>query len=166
MQFIAAEESAGNNNFNNEKLGIFRFTTDEGEELLDTSKGTEYLIKLASVIPKKIVRGSGFVNNLINNLPFELHYPGIIFLGPGTKLDERLARGDKPVNKLDEAGMEHDIYYKHHKDVKDRHKADVVLENKAWERVLDPTASLGEKAAAYLTTNMMKVKRHFGMGLK
>jgi len=34
--------------------------------------------------------GSGLVNNLLNNLPFELHYPGHNFLGTSTKLNKRL----------------------------------------------------------------------------
>ena len=33
------------------------------------------------------------------------------WLGPGTLVKERLARGDKPIDKLDEAAMAHDIYY-------------------------------------------------------
>ncbi|CAH1107140.1 unnamed protein product [Psylliodes chrysocephalus] len=57
--------------------------------------------------------------------------------GPGTNLNERLVRGDKPVDKLDEAAMEHSIFYRDHKNVKERHKADEILKNKAWERVLD-----------------------------
>jgi hypothetical protein len=39
---------------------------------------------------QKRKRGGGFVNSLINKLPFELHIPGYNFCGPGTKLEERL----------------------------------------------------------------------------
>ncbi len=46
-----------------------------------------------------------------------------------------------------------------------RHIADKELENKAWSRVLAKDLWFGEKAAAYLTTNLMKAKRHLGMGL-
>lgn len=40
------------------------------------------------------------------------------------------------------------------------------LEEKALRRVLAKDASLGEKAAAYLITNTMKVKRKLGMGMR
>lgn len=165
LYYIAAQEQAGNNNFHNEKLGILHFCTYEMEKLIDSAKGTEYLISYVSRLPKKIV-GSGIFNDILNKLPFELHVPGYNFLGPGTKLDKRLARGDKPVNKLDEAALQHDLFYKNHKETKERHIADKVLENKAWERVLADDANIGEKVAAWATTNAMKVKQHLGLGLK
>lgn len=166
LYYIASQEQAGNNNFHNEKLGVLRLFTNEMEKLIDKPKGTEYLISYVSSLPKKVMKGSGLMNDIINNLPFEMHYPGYNYLGPGTKLDKRLARDDKPINKLDEAAKEHDIFYKHHKNVKDRHHADLILENKAWNQVLDPNSNIGEKTAAYITTNAMKLKRYFGMGLK
>jgi hypothetical protein len=111
--------------------------------------------------------GGGLVNSLINNLPFELHYPGgYKYLGPGTKLEKRLKRGDKPKNKLDEAALKHDIAYKENKDLDSRHRADQQLENEAWSRVTSSDAKTGERIAAYLTTNLMKVKRKLGMGMK
>lgn len=165
LYFIASEEKAGNNNFYNEKQGILHFFTRELEKLLDSQNGTEILISFVSRLPKKVV-GSGLINDFINKLPFEMHWPDYNYLGPGTKLDKRLERGDQPINKLDEAAQEHDIFYKNHKDTKTRHKADEVLEYKAWDRVLDPNANLGEKTAAWVTTNAMKLKRHLGMGLK
>lgn len=165
LYFIASEEKAGNNNFYNEKRGILHFFTRELEKLLDSQNGTEILISFVSRLPKKVV-GSGLINDFINKLPFEMHWPGYNYLGPGTKLDKRLERGDKPINKLDEAAKDHDIFYKNHKDTKTRHKADEVLEYKAWDRVLDPNANLNEKTAAWVTSNAMKLKRHLGMGLK
>ncbi len=110
--------------------------------------------------------GSGLFNSLINSLPVEVHLPGYNYLGPGTNLVKRLQRGDKGINPLDEAAKEHDIFYSLHKDTSSRHIADKELENKAWNRVLAKDSSFGEKAAAYLTTNLMKAKRHLGMGLK
>lgn len=38
------------------------------------------------VARKKIVKGKGLVNSIINKLPFELHLPGYQYCGPGTKL--------------------------------------------------------------------------------
>lgn len=113
-----------------------------------------------------IREGGGIVNSLINKLPIELHLPGYNFCGPGTHLKTRLQRGDRGVNPLDEACREHDIAYSQQKDLSERHKADTLLANKAWERVRSSEASTGEKTAAWLVTNIMKAKRKFGMGAK
>lgn len=113
-----------------------------------------------------VKEGRGFVNELINKLPIELHLPGYQYCGPGTKLQERLARGDSGINGLDKACKEHDIAYSQYKDLKERHKADLVLENRAWSRVKSKDSSIGEKAAAWAVTNAMKAKRKLGMGLK
>lgn len=77
-----------------------------------------------------VKEGSGLVNSAINNLPFELHVPGYQYLGPGTKLSKRLARGDPGVNKLDQAAKEHDIAYSNSKELSDRHIADKILQKK------------------------------------
>ena len=104
-------------------------------------------------IKKVKKKGKGLVNSLINKLPIELHIPGYQYCGPGTKLAERLARGDPGINSLDAACKEHDIAYSENRDNIDaRNSADVVLADKAWERVKAPDASVGEKAAAYAIT--------------
>ena len=41
----------------------------------------------------------------------ELHLPGHNYTGPGTKTYERLARGDKPFNRVDALALQHDIQY-------------------------------------------------------
>ena len=66
-------------------------------------------------------KGYGFVNTLINKLPFEAHLPTYNFCGPGTKLQERLKRGDRGINQLDEACKVHDIAYSRSKDLEARH---------------------------------------------
>ncbi|KAJ8979793.1 hypothetical protein NQ317_007703 [Molorchus minor] len=82
---------------------------------------------------KRLKRGRGIVNTLINKLPFELHLPGgYQYCGPGTKLQKRLARGDPGINKLDKACKQHDIAYSQ-SDLAARHKADYQLEQTAWE---------------------------------
>lgn len=111
-------------------------------------------------------KGRGLLNTLINKLPFEAHLPGYQYCGPGTKLQDRLARGDQGINLLDAACREHDIAYSQNKSLTDRHKADEILENKAWERVKAKDATLGEKTAAWFVTNTMKSKRKLGMGLQ
>lgn len=112
------------------------------------------------------IEGAGLVNGIINNLPFELHVPGYQYLGPGTKLHKRLQRGDPGINKLDQAAREHDIAYSKSKKLSDRHISDKILEDQAWGRVKSKDASIGEKTAAWFVTNVMKVKRKLGMGLK
>lgn len=110
--------------------------------------------------------GSGLVNSLINKLPIELHLPGYQYCGPGTKLEKRLQRGDRGINPLDQACKEHDIAYSQSSDLKYRHDADRILQERAWNRVKSNDASLGEKTAAWVVTNAMKAKRKFGMGMK
>ncbi|KAK9731983.1 hypothetical protein QE152_g13195 [Popillia japonica] len=66
----------------------------------------------------------------------------------------------------DAACKEHDIAYSQNKDLSSRHRADLILENKAWSRVKSKDASVGEKAAAWSVTNAMKIKRKIGIGLK
>lgn len=110
--------------------------------------------------------GKGFVNSLINNLPFELHIPRYQYCGPGTKVKKRVARGDKGINPLDAACKRHDIAYLQNKDdLSARHRADYELEQSAWKRVKSNDSSAGEKSAAWLVTNMMKAKQRFGMGV-
>lgn len=115
---------------------------------------------------KRTARGRGLVNTLINKLPFEAHIPGYKFCGPGTRLKERLARGDRGINPLDEACKTHDIAYTESTDISARHEADKILAEKALARFRSTDASLGEKAAALGVAGIMKAKRKFGMGVK
>lgn len=110
-------------------------------------------------------KGEGLLNSVISNLPFELHLPGNYqYCGPGTRLKERLERGDPGINLLDKACKEHDIAYSKHKDLTNRHIADKILQEAAWERVKSEDAGLGEKTSAWFVTNAMKVKRKLGAG--
>lgn len=64
---------------------------------------------------------------------------------------------------MDSACKQHDLAYQNN-DLTARHRADYELEQRAWNRVKSRDASTGEKAAAWLVTNIMKVKRKLGMG--
>ena len=108
----------------------------------------------------------GFVNNVINKVPVELHLPGYQFCGPVTKLEKLLARGDKGINLLDVACREHDIAYSQSKDIDTRHQADQILAEKAWQRVKSKDSDIKERANAWFVTNAMKAKVKFGLGLK
>lgn len=114
-----------------------------------------------------IFHGSGIVNTLINNLPFEFYWPGYQYYGPGTNLKKRLLRGDRGINPLNSACKEHDIAYSQYPDnIEERNEADGLLAEKAWQRVLAKDSNLGEKAVAYAVTNIMKVESKFGMGVQ
>lgn len=106
------------------------------------------------------------VNTLINKLPFEAHIPGYRFCGPGTKLEKRLARGDRGINGLDEACRDHDIQYSKVSDVKGRHFADKELAHRALKRVFARDSSIAERAAAAGVAGIMGAKIKLGLGCK
>lgn len=106
------------------------------------------------------------LNKAIDLLPVELHIPGYQYCGPGTNLRLRLNRGDPGINKLDAACKEHDIAYSKYVDNDRRRIADTLLVSKAWERVKASDSSLGERAAAWAVTNLMKAKTKMGSGRK
>lgn len=109
-------------------------------------------------------KGRGVLNTLINKLPVEIHIPGYQFCGPGTRLNKRLARGDRGINPLDAACKSHDIAYSQHQDLQRRHEADRTLSEFAWQRFRSKDAGIGEKAAALAITGIMKGKTKLGMG--
>lgn len=123
-----------------------------------------------SVRSKRTVVGGGsflskVINKTIDSLPVELHLPGgYRYCGPGTRLQERLARGDRGINPLDEACKLHDIEYSNFKDSENRRRADKDLAERAWRRFKSSDASLGEKAAAWAVTTTMKAKSKIGGG--
>ncbi|KYN14634.1 hypothetical protein ALC57_13141 [Trachymyrmex cornetzi] len=108
----------------------------------------------------------GLLNRAINALPFELHIPGYQFCGPGTRLEKRLARGDRGINPLDAACREHDVAYSHSNDLTERHAADNILAEKARKRITASGSTLRERVAATTVWAAMKAKTKIGMGLK
>lgn len=119
---------------------------------------------------RTFARGGGILSNVLNKaidlLPFEAHLPSYRFCGPGTRLKERLERGDKGINPLDEACKLHDIEYTKYSDSENRSRADKQLAERAWARVKSSDASLGERAAALVVTGGMKAKTMVGKGVK
>ncbi|XP_025416692.1 uncharacterized protein LOC112687920 [Sipha flava] len=91
--------------------------------------------------------------------PRETHFPGYHFCGPGTNFLKRTSLGQLGVNKLDEACRLHDMVYTNSVDLYLRTEADKQLEMQAWERVTAPDSSYKEKFAAWMVTNIMKLKR-------
>ena len=60
-----------------------------------------------------VKKGSGILNTKLNKLGDvmpETHLPGYNYCGSFTKLNERLARGDVPMNKLDAGCQKRDIF--------------------------------------------------------
>ena len=111
-------------------------------------------------------KGRGFLNKVINNLPVELHIPGYQYCGPGTKLKDRLARGDPGVNPLDVACKNHDIAYSQNADnLSERHAADKILVDKARNRIFAKDSNFSEKVAAITVSNIINLKRKMGMSL-
>lgn len=102
--------------------------------------------------------GNGLIDSAINGLPFEMHLPGYQYCGPGTKLEDRLKRGDPGINPLDKACRIHDIAYNTSKDMKVRSLADQKLASTAWRRARSGDASLGEKTTAITVSGLMKLK--------
>lgn len=122
----------------------------------------------AGLITSTLRRVGDFAGSVINKaidvLPVELHLPGYQYCGPGTKLEQRLRRGDPGINKLDQACKQHDIAYSQFSDTVNRAKADKELAERAWQRVWAKDSGYGEKAAAWAITNAMKVKSKIGGG--
>lgn len=112
-------------------------------------------------------RAYGLTDYIINHLP-EIHLPGYNFAGPGTRLTERLKRGDRGVNGLDEACRLHDIDYTNCGNFKDRRNADRALIARAFKRIYSKDSKLGERAAAVLVSGLMGAKiglSKIGLGL-
>lgn len=116
-------------------------------------------LKLKKKKSKEHKTGEGFIDQAIDKLPFELHVPSYQYCGPGTKLNERLKRGDSGINPLDAACKTHDIAYSQSKDSAERGKADKILQKEAINRVFSKDASIGERATALGVAAAMKIKR-------
>lgn len=103
----------------------------------------------------------------------EWHFPGHNFTGPGTRLEERLERGDEPVNRVDELSLHHDIRYQ----TIERNSADEGLFNfvsdyetinadvkfigGAIEIAVSPSSSMEERVQAAFVGSLMTVKLAF-----
>ena len=135
--------------------------------------GKQYILKgTCSVCGKgqaQFVSGKtgGNLNSLLNSgkLP-ELHLPGHNYTGPGTKLKERLLRGDAPVKELDKLAQFHDMSYRIFKDTKERHVFDKKLQDEAFSIVKNGNHSLKDRAEAGLVGGLMLAKRKLGMGVR
>ncbi len=103
-------------------------------------------------------------------LPFEKHFPGCHYLGPGTRLDLRLDQngnpypGSEPVDRVDEAALKHDKAYNRFGDLRNRLNADKEMLFDLYN-IQNPTRR--ERMETCLTVPILLIKRFFGnMSLK
>ncbi len=85
----------------------------------------------------------------------EYHLPGYNFCGPGTDLSKRLARGDKPINKLDACCMVHDVVYSETSSSSKRVEADRKLRNCALAIIANPLTPPTLRAEASIVSLAM-----------
>lgn len=96
-----------------------------------------------------VVKGEkSFIDATIDSLPFEIHVPNFQFLGPGTKLAERLALNQTGINPLDRAALAHDLAYSRNED---RRVADKKLIDVAFSRIAAKNSDSLERSAALMT---------------
>ena len=67
------------------------------------------------------------IQKLLSKTGIEFHWPGYQYMGPGTKLKKRLARGDPGINRLDKIAKRHDIDYSKSKNLQDKWIADAKM---------------------------------------
>ena len=73
-------------------------------------------------------RGTGLdIQKWLGKTGIEFHWPGYQYMGLGTHLKKRLARGDPGINRLDRISKQHDIDYSRAKNLSDKWKADAKM---------------------------------------
>ena len=97
------------------------------------------------------------VQKLLNKTGMEFHWPGYQYMGPGTHLKKRLARGDPGLNRLDRITKAHDIDYDKTKNLQHKWVADRKMIAKTDQ--LPGRKSLTER----IVKNIMKAKLRLGM---
>jgi hypothetical protein len=108
--------------------------------------------------------GKGLISKIISKLPIELHIPGYNYCGPGTKLDKRLGRGDKPVNRVDEVCMFHDIDYQTAGTDSAKIKAADQKMLRRLNEIQNPT--IAERLGRTIASTGIKTKQLLGSGAK
>ena len=82
-------------------------------------------MKRKTIKQRRRQRGQGVdIQKWLSKTGIEFHVPGYQYLGPGTKLKKRLARGDPGINRLDRIAKQHDIDYARAKSLQDKWIAD------------------------------------------
>ncbi len=127
--------------------------------------------------------GEGFsLNNLVNNLPIELHQfaekgedvpngsfnrlQKYSFCGPGTRYEQRMKEGYKGINELDRTCRSHDQFYNEYTDTRSRNISDLALAHRAEDIARNPMYDEPQRKDAKFVAGIMKNKARFGLGSK
>ena len=112
---------------------------------------------------KRRQRGGKFdIQKKIEKLGIEFHPFSLSklkryqYLGPGTFLKKRLARGDPGINRLDRIAKQHDIDYSNASNIRDKWKADQKMVNAI--DALPGRKSLLEKVSRHIIAAKRKLK--------
>ena len=97
--------------------------------------------------------GSLDVQKWLGKTGIEFHWPGYQYMGPGTHLKKRLARGDPGINRLDKIAKIHDIDYSKAKNLQDKWKAD-----RKMVKAIDNLPGRNTPTE-FIVKNIMKAKR-------
>ena len=103
---------------------------------------------------KKRKRSGLDLQKWLGKTGIEFHWPGYQYMGPGTKLKKRLARGDPGINRLDRIAKQHDIDYSKAKNLQDKWKADTKM-IKAIDKL--PRKTMTER----IVKKIMQTKKRF-----
>ena len=112
--------------------------------------------------------GEGIMNRFINKIPFEMHLPGHNFTGPGTKLSKRLKKDgtpklwSKPINRVDESAMHHDVCYAKNKNTGVRNR--VCDKNMLDELAGIYNPTIRERFDRAVVSPIIGTKMRLGMG--
>ena len=150
--------------------------TDTTNERITTTKNNRHMEGGICVICGttktqfiKSPKGGSLLNEVINNLPVEMHLPGHNFTGPGTKLNKRLnpdlepKKWSKPINHVDKAAYNHDLCYLKNNDTATRNAVcdkNMLTELKG---IYNPT--IKERMERGLVSSLIGTKARFGWGL-
>src|SRR3977135_3277736 len=113
--------------------------------------------------------GGDFLDSITGGklFPGELHLPFHNFTGPFTRTDLRLNENlvphdwSKPINRIDEAALKHDIAYMD-KSLEARHKADDIMIEEL-RNIENPT--FREKVEKNVVIPILKSKKWLGLGI-
>ena len=92
-----------------------------------------------------------------------LHFPGLNYCGPGTDLEAQLEPDGKtpkarfrPVDRIDEASLRHDIYYREHKSERERIAGDDIMLKELREI---PNPTLRERLECVIVYPLLLIKK-------
>ena len=138
---------------------------------ISTTKNNKSLLKAICTIcgckkcqfmTSKSTKSGGDIVEPIGKYVGEVHPFGDNYLGPGTKFKERIQRGDKPKDRVDEAAMHHDLAYHIYKDKEKRHEADRKL-LQDLDQINNP--SFKERIKRGIAKPVIKSKLYLGLGV-